>query len=390
MVVVIGVAGGAYSALHHSGVTGSGGTGGGLTAAVQPPGCTVAVAKTQSISQVHSHSVTLGSNPFGVVVTLDGKFAFVALGNEVAVLSTNGGSLAPTQVASVPAPGAKKTEAITPDGQYLLAVRGNGAYVISVAKAEAGAGAGAVLGTLAGPPGNPANEVTVSADGKFAFITFQNDGDVGVFNLREAIAGGFGQAGYKGSVQLGAASEPQAMAQSPDGRWLYVTGESQDGRLYVVDENKAENDPQHALQSSAATGCAAARVIVSADGTDVWVTDRDSNALVAFSAARLLSDPSRSLIARISVGQTPLGLSFVNGGNEIIVADANLHSAPGADNLALISTQQALQGQAGAVRGFITTGVTPRELAVEPGGKTLLSTDYGSGQLQAIDLGSLP
>lgn len=247
-----------------------------------------------------------------------------------------------------------------------------------------------MLGTLAGPPGNPANEVTVSADGKFAFITFQNDGDVGVFNLREAIAGGFGQAGYKGSVQLGAASEPQAMAQSPDGRWLYVTGESQDGRLYVVDENKAENDPQHALQSSAATGCAAARVIVSADGTDVWVTDRDSNALVAFSAARLLSDPSRSLIARISVGQTPLGLSFVNGGNEIIVADANLHSAPGADNLALISTQQALQGQAGAVRGFITTGVTPRELAVEPGGKTLLSTDYGSGQLQAIDLGSLP
>ena len=31
------------------------------------------------------------------------------------------------------------------------------------------------------------------------------------------------------------------MAQSPDGRWLYVTGESQNGRLYVVDMSKAEN-----------------------------------------------------------------------------------------------------------------------------------------------------
>ena len=390
VVVVIGVAGGAYAALHHSGVTSSSGTGGGLAAAIQPPGCSAAVASAQRLSQVRSHSVGLGNNPFGVVVTPDGRFTFVALGNEVAVLSTNGGSLAPAQVATVPASGAKKTEAITPDGQYVLAAEGSGAYVISAARAEAGDGAGAIVGTLAGPPGNPSNEVAVSADGKFAFITFQNDGEVAVFNLREAIAGGFGQAGFKGFIQLGAASEPQAMAQSPDGRWLYVTGESQNGRLYVVDESKAESEPQHALQSSAAAGCAPARVIVSADGTDVWVTDRDSNALVAFSAARLLSDPARSLIARVSVGQTPLGLSFVHGGNEIIIADADLRGASGADNLALISTQQALQGRAGAVRGFITTGVKPRELAVEPGGKTLLSTDFGSGQLQAIDLGSLP
>jgi serine/threonine protein kinase/DNA-binding beta-propeller fold protein YncE len=389
-VVVIGVVVVAFATLHHGG--GSGGSGsnlsdGGLATAIQPPGCSTAAASAQSLTQVHSQTVSLGGNPFAVVVTPDGKYSFVSLGNAVAVLN-NSGSLAPANVTTVPAPGAKKDETITSNGTYLLAATGSGAYVISTARAEAGDGSGAVLGKLAGPPGNPSNEVAVSPDNKFVFITFQNQGDVAVFDLAEAIAGGFGQAGFKGLIQLGSASDPQAMAVSPDGRWLYVTGESQNGRLFVVDLQKAETDPAHAVHSSAAAGCAPARVIT--DGTNVWVTDRDSNALVAFSAAKLLSDPGHSLIARVSTGQTPIGLSFINGGNEIMVADANTRGVQRADNLALFSTQLALQDKNSALKGFISTGQVPRELALEPGGKTLLWTDNGSGQLQAIDTGSLP
>jgi DNA-binding beta-propeller fold protein YncE len=232
--------------------------------------------------------------------------------------------------------------------------------------------------------------VSVSPDDKFAFITFQNDGDVAVFNLQEAIAGGFGHSSYQGLIQLGAKSDPQAMADSRDGRWLYVTGESQAGRLYVVDMRKAETDPQHAVYKSAAAGAAPARVIVSADGSFVWVTDRDSNALVAFSAAKLLTNPSQSLVARVSVGQNPIGLAFVKDGREIVVADADSIKKPGEGNLALISTQTALQTQGRrALIGYIPAG-TPRELALEPDGKTLLATDNKSGQLQAVDVGSLP
>jgi serine/threonine protein kinase/DNA-binding beta-propeller fold protein YncE len=394
VVVVIGIGAAIFSALHHGGGSSGGGlpaglSTGGSAAALAAPGCTTATASAQALKQVHSQSLSLGGNPFGVVVTPDGKYSFVSLGDAITVLN-NTGSLAQARVATVPAAGAKKDEAITSNGKYLLAATGSGAYVISAPRAEAGDGSGAVLGTLAGPAGNPANEVAVSPDGKFVFITFQNQGDVAVFDLQEAIAGGFGQAGLKGLIQLGAASDPQGMAFSPNGHWLYVTGESQAGRLYVVDLQTAETAPSHALHSSAAAGCAPARVIVSSDGTVVWVTDRDSNMLVAFSAAKLLSNPSQSLIARVSLGQTPIGLSFVNGGNEIMVADANTRGVQGADNLALISTQLALQGKSGAVRGFISTGRIPRELALEPGGKTLFWTDNGSGQLQAIDTGSLP
>ena len=40
--------------------------------------------------------------------------------------------------------------------------------------------------------------------------------------------------------------------------------------------------------------------------------------------------------------------------------------------------------------GFIPTGQQPRDLALEPDGTTLLSTDTKSGQLLAIDVRSLP
>jgi Lactonase, 7-bladed beta-propeller len=399
VIVVLGVVGGVFAALHHSNTsTGSGGGGGGgghgttgQAVAVKLPACSVTAATAHQVSGVRVDSATVGGSPFGVVVTPNGRYSFVSTGNEVAVLNNDGGSLAPTQVATVPASGAQKDEAITSNGRYLLAAAGSGVYVISVSKAEAGDGSGAVLGTLAGPPGNPANEVLASADGKLVFVTFQNNGDVAVFNLHQAIGGGFGQAGYLGMVQLGAGSEPQAMAQSPDGRWLYVTGESQSGRLYVVDISKVATDPRHAVTSSAAAGCAPARVIVSANGDDVWVTDRDANALLAFSAEKLRSDPAHSLIAQVGVGQTPIGLAFVNGGTAIMVADANTRGVQGADNLALVSTRLALLGQGGALQGFIPSGAVPRELAVVPGGKTLLVTNNtNSGQLQAVDLGSLP
>jgi DNA-binding beta-propeller fold protein YncE len=390
-VVVAGVVAAAFTALHH-GTTGGGGSAGGLAGglAVTPPGCTTKAASGPWLSQARSQTVALGGSPFGVAVTSDGKHAFVSLGNSIAVLSNSGGSLAPTSTGTIPAPGAAKTEAITGNGQYLLAVAADGAYVISVPKAEDGDGSRAVLGSLTGPPGNSSNELFVSPDGKFVFITFQNQGAVAVFDLPQAIAGGFGSSGYKGVIRLGRASEPQGMAESPDGRWLYVTGEGQNGRLYVINMRKAETDPQDAVHSSAAAGCAPARVIVSANGADVWVTDRDSNALVAFSAAKLLTDPSQSLTAQVRTGQKPIGLSFVNGGTQIMVADANTHGVSGADNIALVSTGLALQGGNGALLGFLSSGLVPRELALEPGGKTLLWTDNGSGQLQAIETGSLP
>ena len=393
-VVVLGVAGGIFAALHHGGTTSStgGGDGRGTTpvaAAVTAPPCSAQAATPKQLT-VRTGTTVVGGSPFGIAVTPDGKDLFVSTGNAVEVLNSQNGALAPAQAATIPAPGAKKTVTITRDGKYVLAAVSNGAYVISATEAENGNAASAVQGQIAPPLEDTSNEVFVSSDDKLVFITYQNSGNVAVFNLPQAIAGHYGQAGFIGMIPLGQASMPQAMAESPDGRWLYVTGESQDGRLYLVDMAKAATDPQHALVSSAPAGCAPARVIVSADGQYVWVTDRDSNALVAFSAARLLAKSAQPLVAKVTVGRKPIGLSFVNGGSEIMVADANSGGPPGADNLALVSTQLALHQKSSDLSGFIPTGQQPRDLALEPDGKTLLSTDTKAGQLLAIDVRSLP
>src|SRR5580692_5032849 len=140
-VVVVALVVAAFTALHH-GHTGSGGAGGGgtLAAAVKPPGCTTAAAKPKQLSGVRTQNASVGGKPFGVAITSDGKYSFISTGNDVVVLDNRGGSLAPAQVATIPAQGAKKGEAITPNGKYLLAAAGSGAYVISVPEAEAGDG----------------------------------------------------------------------------------------------------------------------------------------------------------------------------------------------------------------------------------------------------------
>jgi len=390
-VVVLAVIGGFVLLRGGGGSSGGGGGGGGggtPVANVQPPVCSTAAATAKPLTKVHSHSVTLGGTPFGVAVTPDGKFSFVPTGDHVVVLSNNHGSLAPTQVTSIFAAGAKKSVAITHSGKYVLAAANSGAYVIDAKQAEAG-GSG-ILGTLTSPGGKGAVEVSISPDDRFAFVALQYSAEMAVFNLQASLAHGFGQSGFVGMVPFGEGAQPVGIAQSTDHKWLYVAIQNPAGKLDVLSMKRAETTPKNAVQTTAAAGCGPARVIVSADGQDVWVTDRDSNALVAFSADKLISKPSQSLIARVNLGQTPIGLTFVKGGKEIMIADSNINGVKGADNLALVNTQQALQGNHGALIGFIPTGKIPREFGLEPDGKTLLVSNNGSGQLQAVDVGSLP
>jgi len=80
---------------------------------------------------------------------------------------------------------------------------------------------------------------------------------------------------------------------------------------------------------------------------------------------------------------------LVNRGAQLIVADSNRDNAPGRGaNLAVIDVQRALRRQP-ALTGFLRTGSTPRQFALEPGGGRLLVVDTGSGQVQAVKIGHL-
>jgi DNA-binding beta-propeller fold protein YncE len=379
--VLLGAAGGGYALF---------GRGPGATATIAAPGCTTATAAARPLTQVHLHLVTTGAKPFDVVAANNG-YGFVSLGNGLAVMRTV--TAVPALVHTLSLSQAYG-EALTHDQRYLLVSGQSGLTVFRVRDLENGNYTPA--GTLTSPGGKHAVQVAVSRDDRYAFVTLQYSAHVAVFNLRRALTSGFGPADLVGQIPVGA--QPVGITASPDGRYLYVaTGlatparSSGRGTVTVLDLRKAETSPgSSSVLKVVGAGCGPDRIAVSADGRTVWVTVGGGNALVAYSAAKLLSDPRHALIARVAVGQLPLGLMIVKNGSRIIVADSNRDQvAGGASNLAVVDVGKALAGKP-ALLGVIASGGVPRQFAAEPGGKTLLVANTGSGQVQVVKLAHLP
>jgi DNA-binding beta-propeller fold protein YncE len=372
-----------------------------VTVTAHVPGCSTAAAAGPALRTVSTPMEPVPGTPFGVTVTADGRWAFVSLpGNGTVGAYRIGGSALPSLVRQVYTGQQPLGEALTRDGRYLLAADdANGAAVISVSRAESGR-PGAVLGTLGSGSGGGAIEVAVSPDGRFAFVSLENSADIAVFNLQRALASGFGAAGFVGTIPVGLA--PVGLAVSPDGRWLYATSEvalgarpspgllGGEGTLTVISLRRAETDPAASVVSTVQAGCGAVRVITSAPGGVVWVTARESDRLLGFSAARLRTDPAQALIASVKVGEAPVGLALVDDGTRIVVADSNRFQASGASSsLALVSVPAALAGRP-ALLGYLAAGGFPRQMALEPDGRTLLVGNFTSQQLEAVGVGGLP
>lgn len=363
------------------------------------PGCSTATPSARNLTGVATALEPVPESPFGVVVTADGRWSFVALpfAQSVGVLRI-GHSALPALARQVNLTGQPTGETLTHDGRYLLAADdSNGALVISTSRAEAGQ-AHAQVGTLGSGTGAAgAIEVAVSPDDRFAFVSLEGWASIAVYNLQRALAGGFSASDLVGLIPVGIA--PVGLAVSPGGRWLYATSEAArgtsassvaaEGTLTVVDLRKAETDPAASVVATVGAGCSPVRVITSANGDVVWVTARESDRLLGFSAGRLRTDPAHSLIASVEVGEAPVGLALVDQGSTIVVADSNRFGSSGASSsLAVVSTGAALAGRP-ALLGFLPAGGFPREMALEPDGKTLLVTNFNSEQLEAVGVAGL-
>jgi DNA-binding beta-propeller fold protein YncE len=371
-------------------------------AALRPPHCTTAVASAPRLSHVRTALVTVGSGtyPFAVATASRGHWSFVAAitnanteAGRVEVFRTT--SFAPVRVRSVRLSDYDEIlgASLTPDGRYLVGATNNGLAVLSVARLERGL-PHPVLGTLAGPKRSSGGiEAVVSPDGRYVFVSLEDSADLAVFNLARALRDGFGRRDLVGVIPMGLA--PVGLGFSPGGRWLYGTSElgqpfkRGQGTLTVINVHQAERDPAQSVVSTVDAGCGTVRVIATGRGV-VWVTARESDALLAFSAAALRTDPRRALIADVRVGEAPVGLALVDRAQRIVVADSNRFYVKGARaSLAVVSVPAALAGGR-AVLGYVRSGLFPRQMALEPGGRTMLVTNFDSDQLEAVNLADLP
>lgn len=362
--------------------------------ALAPPPCTSAAGHARPVPSVRVAWAPVGKGPFGVATTPDGQWSFVSTARGLAVLSDR--TFAPSHVRTLALPAGAQGVVLTPDSHYLLiADSGSGAIVIDARRAEHGQ-PHAVLGTLSSPagPGAGAIEAAASRNGRYGFVSLEASGGLAVFDLHAAIASSFRTSGYIGTIPVGIA--PVGMATSGDGHWLYAVSElapasnpllpTRHGTLSVIDVARAESDPARSVVATAIAGCTPTRVAVSPDGRTVWVTARGSNALLGRSTSRLLAKPSSALIVDVRVGEEPVGLALFDHGHRALVADSN-RSGRGRGELSILDTAHA-SGHHPAP-GALPAGRFPREIAIEPDGHTARVTNFGSGQLEIVDLGQL-
>ena len=355
-------------------------------------GCSTQVAAARPLA-VHPSFLTLPGPPFGVAVTPDGRWSFVdEITGQVAVLSNAGPE--PHLLRTITLPQQAIGSSVTSDGRYLLVADGtDGATVISVQRAVQGS-PNPVLGTLTRSPGQlrgGAIEVTSSRDGRDVFVSLETADQLAVYDLGTALADNFKKSGYVGAIRMGVA--PVGMAISPDGRWMYATSEGGvgafRGTVKVIDVATAERDPARAVLATARAQCSPVRVVVAAGGRTVWVTARESDQVLAFSATKLRTDPAHALLTAVRVGEAPVGLALVDGGRDLVVADSNRFGSAGARaQLTVLSTPAALAHRP-AILGTVPAGSFPREMALEPDGRTLLVGNFGSDQVEAVGVAGL-
>ncbi len=367
-------------------------------AVLSPPPCTTVVAPATPVADTHVGFESLPAAPFGVAVSPVGAWSFVAEAAEIAVMSDRSSLPTPVRMVTLPDGIAAEGLSITSDGRYLLAAAGSGAVVLAVGAAET-SGAESVLGVLSTHLPRvvdaSAIEAIGSPDDGYVFVSLEYADAIAVYDLHTALVTGFHETGFVGLIPVG--EGVVGMAISPNGQWLYATSERTagmlgvgTGTLSVIDLKRAETAPSLSVIATVAAGCSPVRVVVSSDGSVVWVSARGSNALLGFAANRLLADPTRALIADVRVGEAPVGLILLDADGIIVVADSNRFHASGAiAELSVISTASALAGGPTRV-GAIRADAFPRELAVEPDGDTLLATNYASDQLEVVTFANLP
>jgi hypothetical protein len=278
--------------------------------------------------QVSQGTVASDQGSFDVVVTPDGKYAFVANEYGVAAGATTEGNV----------------------GVVALQDDANGIVMAGTLLGQISTGGQAIAG------------VTISPDGSRLYVT------------SEVAGAGSTAAGASNPVLTKTTCVQQAGGNA-----------AANGLLTVIDVAKAEASPSSAaILATVNAGCSPVRAVETADLSTLWVAARGDNRVLAFSTGMLEANPGNALLGYADTGGTsPVGLRLFDKNKLLAVANSNRFGTAGTGTANATILSVAVPASASVVQ-TVATGTFPREITVGSDDSTLYLTNYSSQSFEVI------
>jgi DNA-binding beta-propeller fold protein YncE len=243
----------------------------------------------------------------------------------------------------------------------------------------------------------------VSPDDRYAFVSEEQTGTLTVIDLRALRTSRFAHSSIVSELLIG--NSPVALVFSRDGKYLFATvqkaltryayaktckpeGDARPetpnespGSVVTIDVARAAGDPAHAIVSDVVAGCHPVRAALAPDGSTLWVTARASDAVLAFSTAKLLAGGADAKIAEVPLGAAPVPVSVTPDGTYVLAGNSNRFGQGGAGNQSVV----VIDARSHAIKGQFHAGVFPRQFTQTRSGSRMFLSNYGSQSVTVID-----
>jgi outer membrane autotransporter protein len=263
----------------------------------------VSVIDTETNTVVGS-PLTVGSQPAGVAVTPDGKYAYVTNNgsNMISIIDT----ATNTVIGSITLGSQPAGIAITPDGKYAYVtntnIQGFAGHTVSVINTA--------TNTVLGSPitvGSGAFGVAITPDGKYAYVANNHGTTVSVINTATNTVIG---------LPIAVGNSPVGVAVTPNGKYVFVTNNS-DNTVSVI-----STATHSVVGPPIAVGNDPAGVVITPDGRFAYVANNGSGA-VNSNTVSVIDIATDTVVGSVKVGNKPLGIDVTPDGKYVYVTNSN-------------------------------------------------------------------
>ena len=145
-------------------------------------------------------------------------------------------------------------------------------------------------------------------------------------------------------------------------------------------------NPAGSVASLVPAGCSPVRMAMSPDGSRLYVTARNNNALLALDTQQFFANPAGAVVGTAAVGPAPVPVAVIDSGRHVIVGNSNRFDGPTMPQTLSVLDAAKIEDGSGAVIGSLPAGIFPRERTLSADGQTLFLANYGSYALQVMDV----